>query len=75
MEGLVLRSLAKIRKLVGVSSRKHKALRDACDTVIGACRVCVCACVHGMMVEESPSLATLRWAMTIVDVTQLGNRT
>lgn len=35
MEGLVLRSLAKIRKLVGSSSRKHKALRDACDTVIG----------------------------------------
>lgn len=37
MEGLVLRSLAKIRKLVGSSSRKHKALRDACDTVIGPC--------------------------------------
>lgn len=35
MEGLVLRSLVKIRKLVGSSSRKHKALRDACDTVIG----------------------------------------
>lgn len=39
MEGLVLRSLAKIRKLVGSSSRKHKALRDACDTVIGTCCV------------------------------------
>ena len=41
MEGLVLRSLAKIRKLVGSSSRKHKALRDACDTVIGAWVHCV----------------------------------
>ncbi len=38
MEGLVLRSLAKIRKLVGGSSRKHKALRDACDTVMGKSR-------------------------------------
>ncbi|EWM27144.1 brefeldin a-inhibited guanine nucleotide-exchange protein 1 [Nannochloropsis gaditana] len=33
MEKLVLLSLAKIRKLVS-NARKHKTLRDACDTVI-----------------------------------------
>lgn len=37
MEGLVLRSLQKIRKQVSSSSRRHKALRDSCDAVIGKC--------------------------------------